>query len=364
MEPAGNFSGRIDDLLLGPKARQGVQPVGDGLAEGDQVRLDAVVLDRPHLAGAEHAHVDFVADEQYAVVVQHRLQFLEEVHRRDDVAAGALNGLGVEGGVFALAGLGVPQAVVFGLEQPREAFDDGGGVLLLLHAAAVPEAVGELHEQGLLAEMAVAAAIAVGGGDGRGAQGAAVIAPLEGEHQALAAGGVADDFERVLDRLGAADVEVDPARLAELLLDVAGDHGRQLDLVLVQILRGDLRHGVEGLAHHGVQARVAIAEVGHRVPHLQIQVGRPLPVVHVGAFAAGEDRRVLHVMHRVAVGADLGLQRPQALLFLAGGDHARSFESFGRRGERGGVKWRQEKRPSVRAGDQGGGLRYTPLWRF
>ena len=80
----------------------------------------AEVLDRPQLAGAIEAHLDLVDDQQDAVLVEHLLQFDEEVLRRDDVAAGALDRLDVEGGELRLAGLGVPHAVVFALEQARE----------------------------------------------------------------------------------------------------------------------------------------------------------------------------------------------------------------------------------------------------
>ena len=62
------------------------------------VRLDAEVLDRPQLAGAVEAHLDLVDDQQDAVLVEHPLQLDEEVLRRDDVAAGALDRLDVEGG--------------------------------------------------------------------------------------------------------------------------------------------------------------------------------------------------------------------------------------------------------------------------
>ena len=120
--------------------------------------------------------------------------------------------------------------------------------------------------------MAVAAAVAVGRGDRRGAERAAVIAALEGEHQALAVLEIADDLEAVLDRLAAADVEVHAALLAEFLLGIAGDDRRELDLLAVQILRGDLRQRVE-LAFHGVgEALVLVAEVDRRVPHLQVEV--------------------------------------------------------------------------------------------
>ena len=107
-----------------------------------------------------------------------------------------------------------------------------------------------------------------------------MIAALEGEHQAFAVAGVADDLQRVLDRLGAADVEVDAALVAELGLGVLGDHRGQFDLLAVQVLRGDLRQAVQLTVGGVVQALVAVAEIDGRVPHLQVEEFTALGVVH------------------------------------------------------------------------------------
>ena len=127
-----------------------------------------------------------------------------------------------------------------------------------------------------VAEMAVAPAVAVGRGDGRGPERAAVIAALEGEHQALAVPGVAHELEAVLDRLAAADIEVDAALEAELALGGLGQHGGQLDLLAVQILARHLRQPVELAPRRLVEALVAVAEIDGRIPHLQVEVGPPL----------------------------------------------------------------------------------------
>jgi hypothetical protein len=105
VEPGGKI-GRVDQLFLGPDAGERVQAVGHGLAEDDHVRLHAEMLDRPQLAGPVEAHLDLVDDQQDAVLVEHLLQLDEEVGRRDDVAAGALQRLDIEGGVFGLPVLG------------------------------------------------------------------------------------------------------------------------------------------------------------------------------------------------------------------------------------------------------------------
>ena len=57
------------------------------------VRLDAGELDREHLPGAPHARLHFVGDQQDAVLRRQLAQPLQELVRRDDVAAFALNRL-------------------------------------------------------------------------------------------------------------------------------------------------------------------------------------------------------------------------------------------------------------------------------
>src|SRR6185295_2205523 len=114
-------------------------------------------------------------------------------------------------------------------------------VLLLAHALGASEMVGERKEVGAVTEVAVAAPVAVGRGDGRCAEGAAVVAALEGKHQTLAVLEVAHELQAVFDRLTAADVEMDATLAAEFLLRVAGNDGGELDLFAMQVLAGDLR---------------------------------------------------------------------------------------------------------------------------
>src|SRR5262249_38484025 len=218
--------------------------------------LHAEMLDRPQLAGAEEAHLDLVDDEQDAVSVEHLLELDEEILRRDHVAAGALDRLDVERGVLGLARLPVPHAVVLALEPPLELPHAVMPVLLLAHALGRAEVIRERHELRALAEMAVAPAIAIGRGDRRGAERAAVIAALEGEHQALAVRGVAHELERILDRLRAADVEVHPALEPELRFRVARDQRGELDLLAVQVLARDLRQAVDLALESVVEAAV------------------------------------------------------------------------------------------------------------
>src|SRR5262249_34464230 len=154
-----------------------------------------------------------------------------EVPGRDHVAAGALDRLHIEGGVFGLARLRVPDAVVFALEQALEGPHAVQAVFLLAHALRPAEVIRERHELRAVAEMTVTATITVGRGDRRGAKRAAVIAAFEGEHQALAVRRIAHELERILDRLRSADVEVDAALEPELRLRIAGDECGKLDLL-------------------------------------------------------------------------------------------------------------------------------------
>ena len=89
--------------------------------------------------------------------------------------------------------------------------------------------------------MAVATAIAIAGGNRRCAQRTAVIPAFEGEHQALAVTMVAYELQRVLDGLGAADVEVNAPLMPKLALGILSDERCQFHLLTMEVLRGDLR---------------------------------------------------------------------------------------------------------------------------
>src|SRR5205807_1186759 len=128
-------------------------------------------------------------------------QLLEVTRRRDHIAAGSLDGLDVECGVLGRARLGVPHAAIFGVEQPRELIDAVEAAVLPLLAVWAAEAIRKRHELSPIAEVTEATPVSIGRGDGRGTERATVIAAFEGEHQALAAGGVAHELERVLHRL-------------------------------------------------------------------------------------------------------------------------------------------------------------------
>src|SRR5207302_854739 len=86
-----------------------------------------------------------------------------------------------------------------------------------LHLVRTAEAVRERNELGAIRKVTVAAPVAVAGGDGGGAEGAAVIAAHEREIEILACR-VADELQRILHRLRAAHVEVHAPLDAEPVL--------------------------------------------------------------------------------------------------------------------------------------------------
>src|SRR5690606_5232810 len=153
---------RVDQFLAGPDASQRIEAVRNGLSEHENVRLYTEMLDRPEFAGSIEAHLDLVDDQQNAVFVENLLQLSEEVRRRDDVAACALNRLDVEGREHGLTRLRIPNAIIFAFDEPGELGYAVTAVLRLAHALRTAEVVREWQEVGPLVEMAIAAAITIG----------------------------------------------------------------------------------------------------------------------------------------------------------------------------------------------------------
>ena len=73
--------GQVIDALAGDHGAQR-HAGGNALGGADDIRLDAKVFDRPPLAGAAHAGLDFVGDQQDAVPVAQFAQGREETRRR------------------------------------------------------------------------------------------------------------------------------------------------------------------------------------------------------------------------------------------------------------------------------------------
>src|SRR5262245_19644365 len=82
----------IHDVRLGDDGPER-QPARNALRTTDDIRLDAGVFDREHLAGSSHTALHFVDDEQDAMFVAERPQFAQELWRGDVIAAFALDRL-------------------------------------------------------------------------------------------------------------------------------------------------------------------------------------------------------------------------------------------------------------------------------
>ena len=67
---------RIQDLLAPGHCRER-QPIADRFSYGDQIRGDTGMLDCPQLAGAPHAVLHFIADEEVIVLFSDLLHALE-----------------------------------------------------------------------------------------------------------------------------------------------------------------------------------------------------------------------------------------------------------------------------------------------
>ena len=102
-----------DQFFPRPDAGKWVQAVGERLAEHDDVRRDAEVLDGPELSRAIEAHLDFVIDNQDLVFAASLLQALKVVARRNHVAARSLHRFDVKCAVFRRLCFGIPDAIVF-----------------------------------------------------------------------------------------------------------------------------------------------------------------------------------------------------------------------------------------------------------
>ncbi len=102
------------------------EAVGDPFRGDQNVGIDAVVLVGKHLAGAAEAGLDFVGNEQDAVLVENLLHFFEVIRRRHDDPAFAHHRLGDEGGDVAgggeadyiVDGAGALAATFFGIVTP------------------------------------------------------------------------------------------------------------------------------------------------------------------------------------------------------------------------------------------------------
>ena len=118
-------------------------PLAMPLASVTMSGRDVEVLRRKHLAGAAHAGLHFVVNQQNAVFVRDAAQFVMKLGRRHQVAAFALNGLDNNSGNFFGGQNGLEEPVFDDLH----AFDIAGGRLLAVRAAIAVSIGNVLHRQ-------------------------------------------------------------------------------------------------------------------------------------------------------------------------------------------------------------------------
>ena len=186
----------VHDGIAGDAGTQG-HAGGDALGGGDDIRLDVKVLDGPPLAGAAHAALDLVGDEQDVVLVAQFAQGGEEPGGRDDVAAFALDGLDQDAGHF-IGREDVTEDLVLDVADDRLA--------VILAGLPVQDGTIGIGEGGMdhAIHERIKAAVVGGfaGGEGHRAHGA----PVEGAGEADEIGApavVAGQLDGGLDRLGA-----------------------------------------------------------------------------------------------------------------------------------------------------------------
>src|SRR5262249_3113834 len=113
------------------------------------------------------------------------------------------------------------------------------------------------------------------------------------------------------DRLRAADVEVDAAIDAEPRGVEPADRCRQLDLLRMQVLAGELRERLQLSRQRAVQTSVPVAETRRGVPHLQIQVRSAFLVVQVAALRPRKRLGRIEIMNCIAPRTILSFERQQ-----------------------------------------------------
>ncbi len=265
----------IHHLVIGQEGAHGVVAAAEGLADGDAVGADALVLEGEELARAAQAGLDLIQHQEAVVLVGDLAQALEEALGWDDDAALALDGLHEDG-----AGV-LGHGLLHGLQVAVGHDDEAGG-----EGAEAAGAVGigaEAHDGG-----GAAVEVAVGHDD----LGLAVLDAL------LVVAPLAHGLQCSFHRLGPAVHHqglLEARQLAELLeewrelvvAEGAAGEGQGLDL-------GD--HGLADL-------RVVVALVHGRVGGQEVHVLLAVHIGEVDAFALGAD----HIERVVVVGAVLVL---------------------------------------------------------
>ena len=141
------------------------------------------------------------------MVVQYSLELWEIPRRRNYVTASSLNRLDIECGKLSLPCLRIPERVVLGLEVSLKLFDAIQPAVFSLLSVRAAEAIWEWDEVGAVREMSETAAITIARRDGGRGERSSVIPAHESKNETFS-GRIANDLQRIFDRLGAANVEL------------------------------------------------------------------------------------------------------------------------------------------------------------
>jgi hypothetical protein len=248
------------------------------------VRRQMEVLGGPHLAGAAHAGLHLVADQQDAVLFRDAHQFIEELLRRDDIAAFALHRFDDDGGHFIGGRDGLQQRVFDKLRALHRAV--GGR---LAERAAIAVGIRRVHHAGHQRSEA-AALHGLARGERQRAHGAAVEGAQEGD-EPVAAGGIARQLHGAFDgfraRIAERNAPLHAARRqrAELLRQIHQGLVIEIGPRHVDQAAGLLADGF----HH---ARMAVAGGHHGDAGVEIQETVAVHVFDDGAFAAAGYQRI------------------------------------------------------------------------
>ena len=293
---------RFHDLRGRDHRAQG-HAAGDALGGEQDVRLDAPMLDRPHLAGPPGAGLDLVGDEQDAVLRAQLPEPLEEAVLGDDVATLALDRLDHDRGDLVRGHEPAEKDVV----EPLEVLDPA--------ERRVIDAGEQRVEAGVILRFRR--------GQGDGAIRPA-MKPAEESNDVRAPGVVAGELHRGLDRLRAGVAEVRP-ELARHRRDPR-DRGRGLGVDRQVEVRGRVvdelgrllldRADDAGMAVARGVDRDARREVEEQVP-VDVLDGHAQPADRhdrVGAREAGRGPRLVELDVRASLRAgdlrDQVRQRP------------------------------------------------------
>ncbi len=274
------------------------QSTAQGFRGHDQVRLDAVTLAREQRAGASESGLDFVRNEEDAVLVAELNQHLEIIRRRRDESAFSEHRLGNHGRDFFVRHDALERVfeMARAVKIARRILQVVGAAIAVGKRDAI-DLAGKRRESSFI-RMRLA-------GERQRHHGAAVERVFEGD-DARALGIGASNLDRVLDSLGAA-VDKD-SFLREL---ARRNFVHALGEANVALVGRDLHAGVQEaveLVFHGVDDRfLAMPDVEAADASGEVEVAVAVNVFEPGVFGFGDvDGRAVRKAAGHGFGAALG----------------------------------------------------------